>query len=331
MTRNDFYRDKSILLTGGSGFLASSLVEALADTKCHVRRLSRQGFSLSPAVGDVSIEDVRCDVTDMAIWDRVLEDIDIVFHFAAQTNVYTANEDPSADFTVNVLPMLNMLESCRKRGRRPAVLFAGTVTEAGMTPVIPVDENHRDHPVTVYDLHKLMAENYLKYYAGQGTVQGATLRMANVYGPGPQSSGAGRGLLNSMVRKALMGETLTVYGSGGYMRDYVYVKDVVEAFLAAGPAIAVLNGGHFIIGSGEGHSIDEAAKLVAERVKEKFGRVVPVIHVDPPSGLSPVEARNFVADTKAFSRATGWKASTPLREGIDLTIDYFVNISKVSA
>ena len=199
------------------------------------------------------------------------------------------------------------------------------MTEAGIPTRLPVDETHPDTPITIYDLHKLMAESYLKYYSGQGIIQGAILRLANIYGPGPKSSSADRGVLNVMVRKALNGEPLTVYGKGDYLRDYVYVEDVARAFLMAGANIEPVNSQHFVIGSGQGCTLAEAFNLVAERVALKAGQPVPVTHVEPPTPQSPIEARNFVADTTRFWQATGWKARVSLTEGIDRTIDVFLS------
>lgn len=326
----EFYQDKRILVTGGSGFLATNLVEALKDTKCFIRRLSR-GARFPVHAGAARIEDMKADIAEEATWERALDGIDIVFHFAAQTGVSTANEDPVADFGANVLPMLRMLEACRKKNLHPVALFSGTVTEAGITDRIPVDENIPDNPVTVYDLHKLMAENYLKYYVRKGMVRGAVLRLANVYGPGPRSSGANRGVLNGMIEKALEGRTLTIYGQGDYVRDYIYVRDVVGAFLAAGASIDRLNGRHYVIGSGTGHTIAETVRMVASRVERISGFPVAVMHVDLPDGMSPIERRNFVADTTHFSSRTGWMAGTSLAEGIDLTIDYFVREAEVAS
>jgi nucleoside-diphosphate-sugar epimerase len=318
-----FYRDKRILVTGGTGYLASSLISALRSTACFIRRLSRSGSRFIPMHGKAVVEDVTGAIDDASTWKRAMEGIDIVFHFAAQTSVYAANEDPLSDHRANVLPMVHMLETCRRTGRSAIVLYSGTATQAGITSVLPVDETHKDEPVTVYDLHKLTAENYLKYYVRQDVVEGAVLRLSNVYGPGPASGSSERGVLNNMIRRALSGETLTIYGDGNYMRDYIYVGDVVEAFFRAGSAMRDLNGHHYVIGSGEGHTVRDAVHLVAEHVRHRSGRNVSVVQVTPPRTLSSIEKRHFVADSARFSEATGWSASTPLSKGIDLTIDYY--------
>jgi len=217
--------------------------------------------------------------------------------------------------------MLHMLAVCRLKRSNPIVVFSGTVTEAGLPTTIPVNETHPDHPITIYDLHKLMAEKYLIHYANEGTVRGVTLRLANVYGPGPRSSSVDRGVLNMMVRRAVAGEPITVYGKGNEMRDYIYTEDVANAFLSCVSAIENTNGRYFVIGSGEGHTILEAMSLVAERVALKTGIRAPLIHVEPPQPQSPIEARNFVADCNLFVKSTGWQPRVRLAEGIDRTIE----------
>ena len=270
------------------------------------------------------IRDVVGDIRDRAIWENTLQDSDIVFHFAAQTSVYAANENPFADLEINVLPIVHLLETCRQKGLQPIVLFSGTVTEAGIPTRVPVDESHPDRPITVYDLHKLMAENYLRYYVNQGVVHGTVLRLANVYGPGPQSSNADRGVLNMMIRKALKGEAITVYGKGDSLRDYVYVQDVAYAFLMAGARIKHVNGQHFVIGSGRGHTLEDAFNLVAKRVAIKTGELVQVTHIKPDGLLSPIETRSFVADSSKFIHATGWRPRYSLGEGIDRTVESYL-------
>ena len=155
-------------------------------------------------------------------------------------------------------------------------------------------------------------------------MRGAILRLANVYGPGPRSSSADRGVLNMMVRRGLSGEELTIYGDGNFMRDYIYVEDVASAFIMAASNMDQVNGQHFVIGSGDGHTIAEALRLVAASVERKTGRGVQVVHVEPPPTLSPIEKRSFVAATTRFTGATKWRAKVTLQEGIDRIIDDFV-------
>jgi UDP-glucose 4-epimerase len=321
--QNDFFRGKGILITGGAGYLGSNLVSLLKDTDCRIIRLDRQEACREPVMGAAQVSDVCGDVGNPAVWEQYLEGIDFIFHFAAQTSTYVANDDPVVDQAINVMPMMHLLEACRRRGTRPTVCFSSTVTVAGIPERLPVDESHPDHPLTVYDLHKQMAELYLRWYAEQGIVRGVILRLANVYGPGPLSSRSDRGILNQMIHRGLAGEPLTVYGAGDQIRDYVYVEDVARAFITAARHSEALSGRYFVIGSGRGHTIAEAMRMIAVRCAARTGIEVPVQHIEPPGALSPIEQRHFVADSRRFCAATGWHAGCNLAEGIDRTLEAY--------
>ena len=318
----DYINGKRLLITGASGFLASNLAKFLKEIPCTVRRITRKP-GLTPLNGNAIFEDIQGDIRDSSLWDRAMEAVDIVFHFAGQTSVYVADKDPVCDYQANVLPMLLMLEACKKNDVHPDILFAGTSTIVGLPEELPVNETFPDQPVTIYDAHKLMAETYLKCYARMGLARGVTLRLTNVYGPGPKSSSEDRGIINMMVNRALSGKNLTVYGEGKFIRDYVYVDDVLLAFLMALVNMDQLNEKHFVLGSGEGNSILQAFHQVADRVAQKTGIEVKVDHIHPPTGLSPIEGRNFIADPRSFTEITGWEPQYSLSEGIDRTLDSF--------
>ncbi len=322
------YTGKRILVTGASGYLATNLVNLLQNINCTIIRLTRDSNTLASVNGIADIVDLTGDIRSKETWKQALEDVNIVYHFASQTSVYMAEKDPGTDLQSNVMPMLNLLETCRIKCWCPIIIFSGTVTEAGIPDDLPVDETHKDQPITIYDIHKLMAETYLKHYIHQGIVHGTVLRLANVYGPGPSSSSADRGVINMMMRKALAGESLTIYGKGKYLRDYIHIEDVVQAFIKVPINIDQADGKHFVIGSGDGHTIAEAVNMVADRVALKTGKRVSAIHVDPPLPLHPIEFRNFIANPQAFIDATGWKSNYALLEGIDSTINSFLETSE---
>lgn len=316
-------RGKTFFITGGAGYLASGLVELLKDIDCHIIRMHRQGSNPPMKTDAARITDLTGDVADPSIWERSLNGVDFIFHLAAQTSTYAANADPLADQAVNVNPMLYLLETCRRQKRQPVVCFASTVTVCGIPAHLPVNESHPDHPLTIYDLHKLMAEQYLRWYIEQGLAKGIILRLSNVYGPGPRSSRVDRGILNQMIHRALAGKTLTVYGTGGQVRDYLYINDAARAFLDAALHKEKLNGKYYVIGSGTGHTIAEAINLIAERIETKIGKTVPVQHVDPPNDLSAIELRNFIADSSRFRQDTGWEPCYSLVKGIETTLEAF--------
>jgi len=285
---------------------------------CRVLRLSRQK---RPATGasSATVTDVDGDLAADSTWDRVVE-ADVVFHLAAQTSSAVAAANPERDFAANVLPTQRLLAACRRNHCSPTVVFAGTVTAAGVPSRLPITEEAPDDPLTVYDRHKLIAEGELKAANHDGVVKGAVLRLANVYGPGGHGDRADRDVLNRMIRQAMQGEGLSVFAPGSFLRDYVFIDDVVEAFLSAGAHPAVVSGRHFVIGSGHGVTIREAFELVAARVEALLGIRVGVDLVSAGT-LSPIERRNCIADSTCFSQATGWRPQWMLPDGIDRTIE----------
>jgi len=318
----DYLKGKSLLITGASGYLASNLANSLKKIPCKIRRFTRKN-KLNSLEGNAAFENIQGEISDRTLWDRAIEGVDIIFHFAGQTSVYAAEKDPVIDYEANVLPMLHMLEACKKNKTRPDILFAGTSTQMGLPKSLPVNETCLDKPITIYDTHKCMAENYLKYYARMGFVRGTTLRLTNVYGPGPKSSSKDRGILNAMIRRALSGENLTLYGDGKYIRDYIYIEDVLSAFLLASINMASLNEKHFVLGSGQGHSISEVLHQIAKQAALKTGKHIEIESIDPPPGLSPIEERYFIANSKTFSKITGWQPRYSLSKGIDQTLEKF--------
>lgn len=311
---------KRILITGGSGFLATNLARHLSSTDCQVTLIHGHNSAALNEPIPGKIERLVGDLRDQKFWRTCLTSADFIFHFAAQTSVYFADENPMEDWKANVLPMLTLLETCRSAGCRPMIAFAGTATQFGITEILPVDESCPDRPITIYDRHKLAAESYLEHYVRHGWARGATLRLPNVYGPGPTTGKPDRGILNKMMRRALAGESLTLYGEGQQIRDYLFVADVIDAFLAAAANSDAVNGEHFVVSSGESHTLLQAFELIAECAWRLTGAKATIDRVLPPEGLSPIEERSYCGNSERFRNRTGWIARTSLEDGINITL-----------
>lgn len=318
------YRGKHILVTGSSGYLANNLINFLKDVECKITRVSRTGAILSLIDGKCKITDIITDIEDERTWQQILPDVDIIMHFAAQTNTAEADANPIEDRNHNVLPLLTLLECCRKYGHKPLVLLASTVSIYGLPETLPVDESFPDQPLSMYEIHKLQCEQYLDYYIYHGYIKGAALRLANVYGPGVKTTKANRGIINVMVKKAISGDPLTIYDNGEFYRDYVYVDDVSRAFLVAGLQSDTVNGKRFIIANGNAYNLNQAAELIAADVGKRTNKSIAIEHIEMPASASILDSRNFHGDISAFSQATGWKPEVDLEEGIKLTIDAMI-------
>lgn len=272
------------------------------------------------ALGCEIVQIARADLGKRESWQRVLPGVDAVFHFAAQTSVYEAERDPEADRQANVLPMRKLLDACGDSVAHPFIVFAGSVTQCGLPPRAVVDESLPDQPVTAYDRHKLEAERLLEQAVRAGAARGCTLRLANIYGPGAARGSADRGILDRMMMRALRGEPITLYGEGAQLRDYLYVDDAIEAFVAAAVQAEQTDGRHFVVGSGEGRSLADAFALVARRAAMLNGRKVEVLRQPLAADLSPIEARSSSVDASRFRAATGWSPQVAFLDGVDRSL-----------
>lgn len=309
------YENKTVAITGASGYLASALIGAIKRTPAQILRISRSDL---PSI--LGTEALKADVRTKDCWKEIVSKADVIFHLAGNTSVYAAAKNPADSLNSTVLPITHLVAAAQAAGHRPRVVFASTATVYGLTDSLPVSEELVPQPVTNYDLHKLFAEKQLELASKQGILEGVSLRLANVYGPSSRTSSADdRGILNRITRMALQGADLQLYGDGDYLRDYVYVEDIAQAFMAAGARKEVV-GRSFNVGSGKGITLKKAFDLVVKRVESVTGKRVHIENSPWPEGADPIEFRNFVADVASFQNSTSWRPITSLHEGIDRLI-----------
>ena len=308
--------ESPVLITGGSGYIASRLLPQLAGVG-EIRVLSRRAPRPS-----VAIRWIEGHAGDAAALQDAIHDARTIFHLAAQTSVAIARENPQADYDANVSGLTRILDAIGRGTTPPTLVLAGTVTQCGIPLTDTLDERAPDQPITVYDAHKLEAERALEAAARSQVVRGVTLRLANVYGPGARSGAADRGVLNRMIRLASEGRPLSVYGDGAELRDYTFVDDVAAAFVKAAGRAADISGRHFVVGSGERRTLAGAAALVAAQASRRSGRPIPVEHVPAPASADRIDGRSYVVDAGAFTDATGWRPTVDLETGIGRTLDW---------
>ncbi len=313
---------KYVVITGGyTGYIGSALANRLAQDGRAVRLVSY--FSPAPNVAaNGRVEHVRADLRDAANWDALLADAEAVVHLSWRTDLRAAEADPPGDRQLNVEPVQALVRAAERGGRAVPVTFASTVTIVGDAPPIPADERTPDRPCTVYDRHKLEAEIILRDATQRGILNACSLRLPNVYGygSGVRSTNSNRGILNEIMRRAVLGEALTIYGKGEYVRDFTFISDVVDAFCRALESERVRDGSHYVVASGEGCTLAQAFELVVQEALCITGRAVEIRYVPEPPDLYPIERRNFVGDSRLFREFAGWCPQFDLQGGIR---DYF--------
>jgi nucleoside-diphosphate-sugar epimerase len=227
-----------------------------------------------------------------------------------------AEADPFGDEHINIDPVRALVRASADAAAPPHIIFASTVTTAGVAPNLPVDEQTPDEPCSVYDRHKLICESILRDATNQKRIRSCTLRLSNVYGYGGTSRNSNRGILNVMLKRATEGQALTLFGDGAYVRDYTHLEDVVDAFCRAIVTERVAGGGHYVIATGRGYGLADAYELIAAEALRQIGRRVEIQRVAEPGDLQPIERRNFVGNSGLFRELTGWRPRFDLQAGV---------------
>jgi len=308
-------KGKTVVVTGASGYIGSVLVDALVRHSCNVVRVSRVDM-----VPLADTKTITVDIRNADTWAEIVAPADIIYHLAGSTSVYAAARNPAESLHSTLLPLNHLVRAAAEQQCKPRVVFASTATVYGFTPQRPVSETIEPKPTTVYDLHKLFAEQQLALASQQGILESVSLRLANVFGPSSSVSSADdRGILNRVTAMALQGKDLMVYGGGNYFRDYVYITDVVNAFLFAG-ICPQLGGKSFNIASGNGRTVREAFELAAAQAGKITGHSVAVESTPWPAGVDSIEFREFTADIEKYTTATGWIPEINLEQGIALLV-----------
>jgi UDP-glucose 4-epimerase len=315
------YRGARVLVTGGLGFLGSSLARPLAAAGADVTLVD----SLAPQYGGNRANlagterDVRVevgDVRDEARTAALVRDRDVVFNLAGQTSHLDSMTDPYTDLEMNCRAQLAVLEACRRAPSPPKVVFAGTRQIYGRPRYLPVDEEHPIAPVDVNGIHKTAAEWYHALYGGVYGLRVCTLRLTNTYGPRMRVKDARQTFLGVWLRAATRGELFEIWGDGAQRRDFTYVDDAVAAFLLAGSAPEA-EGDVFNLG-GPPLTLQELAELLVETAGEGGYRLVPF-----PAERASIDIGDYFASYEKIRARLGWEPQVTIREGLARSLAFY--------
>jgi nucleoside-diphosphate-sugar epimerase len=307
-----------VTVLGASGFVGTAVARELAARPIRLRLVARREVN-APAGALAEIESHPADLTAPGAMAAAVDGADAVVHLLAYikgASHWRVSEGDDAAERVNVGLLRDLVDAVRTAGTKPAVLFAGAVSEVGTAAGERVLGDEDDRPASEYDRHKLAAETALRAAHAEGVLRGVTLRLPTVYGRGTDPAAPERGVVAAMMRKALAGEPLTMWNDGTVARDLVCVDDIARAFAAGLDHADALAGRHWLLGSGIPVPVGELFNRIAEAVADATGtppvpvrRVVPE-HADPADGLG------FVVGSTAFGDVTGWAPQVPLEDGL---------------
>lgn len=299
-----------ILITGGSGFIGSHLVEHFQGA-AEIVVLDNLRSGDPHHLRGFQHRFLQGSVTDREIVDQAMVGVDWVFHLAAMVSVPESMEKPIECVDVNVRGLLNVLESAAKAGVKKFVL-ASSAAIYGNNPVVPKVESMVPEPQSPYAISKLDGEYYLEMFRRERKLQTASLRFFNVFGPRQDPKSAYAAAVPIFMQKAFAGHDLTIFGDGEQTRDFIYVRDVVAALVHVA-AQSDLHG-TFNVGYGSSMTINNLAK----KILSVSGSPSKVIHL--PERLGDVKHSQASVDKLL---ATGFHHVSSLEQGIQETLDFY--------
>jgi UDP-glucose 4-epimerase len=319
---SDSYRGKRCLITGGLGFIGSTLAARLCEYGAWVTAVD----SLIEGYGGnlFNVESIKdrlrvniSDVRDQSSMNWLVRGQDYLFNLAGTLSHIDSMADPFTDLEINCRSQLSILESCRKFNPALKVVFSGTRGQYGRAQYLPVNEEHPLCPTDTNGINNTAGEWYHILYNNVYGIRATSLRLTNVFGPRHQMRHSRQGYLNWFLRLALDSQEIVIYGEGEQLRDFNYVDDVVQALLLAGAEPAT-DGQIYNLGSGTPVSVAESARLALEAAGSGSLRHVPF-----PDDKKKIEIGDYYADFGKFQRTTGWTPRTSFREGLDKTVSYY--------
>ncbi|MBT4277465.1 NAD-dependent epimerase/dehydratase family protein [Candidatus Falkowbacteria bacterium] len=305
-----------ILITGGAGFIGSSLADALIEKGDDVVIVDNL------VTGKKEYINSQAKFYEVDICSTEIEDIfakekpDYVFHFAAQIDVRKSVDDPVFDNKVNALGSLNIFQTSAKN-KVKKVIFASTGGALYGDVESPAKEEDLIEPLSPYAIHKYTAERYLEFLKEVHGLNYAVLRLANVYGI-RQYKGGECGVIGIFTSNAVEKKQSIIYGDGSKTRDYVYISDVVNAFILAMKKDC---SGVFNIGTEKETSVLDIVKAIENTTKEKFDYKC--------ENDRPGEVKRSVLCCQNAHDLLGWKAEVDLKEGAQKTLKWIESIKNI--
>ena len=300
-----------VLVTGGAGFIGSHLVERLSLDGHHVtvidNLVSGRPSNLDAANKSGLVDLHVHDVADHAAIRPLFQDVTRVIHLAGLADIVPSVESPLTYHRANVDGTASVMEAARLAGVQ-RVVYAASSSCYGVPDEYPTPESAPMRPQYPYALTKLLGEHIALHWGSIYSMDVVSLRLFNVYGPRARTSGAYGAVFGVFLAQKLAHETLTIVGDGDQTRDFTYVSDIVEAFVAASQRSAAdVRGQAFNVGSGGTYSINSLADMIGGprvRIPER-----------------PGEPHRTFADISKIAAALGWTPRVTFKHGVERVLD----------
>lgn len=306
------------LVTGAAGFIGRSITAALLKRGEDVRGIDNLiTGKRENLAGLEAMEFVEGDLTDPQDCARACDGVEVVFHEAALASVPRSVADPASTNLHCVTATMNLLVAARAAGVR-RVVYAGSSSAYGDTPVLPKHESMLPNPISPYAVAKLAGEHYMRAFARVYGLETVVLRYFNVFGPFQDPTSHYSGVLAIFCRRMIAGEQPTIFGDGEQSRDFTYIDNVVHANLLAADAPAAKVVGQMMnIATGSQITLNETFRILRELTGYTG---------DPAYGpLRTGDVRDSLADIRLAGELLGYRPTVDFREGLRRTVEWYRN------
>lgn len=300
-----------ILITGGSGFIGSHIVELYQDKAEEIRVLDNLRTGYRHNLDGLRHTFIEGSITDRELVKKAVQGVDYIFHLAALVSVPESMAKPGECVDINVHGLLNVLEEAAAAGVKKLV-FASSAAIYGDNLTVPKVETMIPEPKSPYAITKLDGEYYLGMFQNEGRLETAAIRFFNVFGPRQDPKGAYAAAVPIFIEKAVNSEDITVFGDGGQTRDFIYVKDIAGALAFAVETPGVT--GVFNAGYGGQITIEDLANGLVSAADSAS----KILHAPERAG----DVRHSRASADKL-RAAGWVPRHTLEEGLGVTLEFF--------
>jgi UDP-glucose 4-epimerase len=303
--------NKSILITGGAGFIGSHLVDALLEKENDVIVLDNFSTGRPQNLEHIreKIQLVECDISQRSKWQNLFKNVDWVFHLASLADIVPSIEKPDEYYQSNVNGTFNVLEACRKHGVKK-IVYSASSSCYGIPDEYPTKETADIRPQYPYALTKYQGEELVMHWCQVYDLPAVSLRLFNVYGPRSRTSGTYGAVFGVFLAQKLAGKPFTVVGDGTQTRDFTFVSDVVDSIIAA--AESDVTGEIINVGSENTYSVSRLAELLG-------GDIVYI-------PKRPGEPDCTWADITKAKKLLNWQPKVSLEDGVAIlleNIDYW--------
>lgn len=307
-----------MLITGGAGFIGSHLCEKYVNeghgVLCLDNFMSGNLTNIKHLLDYRNFKLIRGDIRDHELLEKIMQDVEVIFHLAAQIHVDRSYIEPNPTYDINVMGTQNVLETARLHDAK-RIICASTSEVYGSAQYAPIDENHPLNAPHPYGASKIAVDRMCFAYNRTYGMNISIMRLFNVFGPKQRDVGYG-GVISIFTRRVLSNIPPIIYGNGQQTRDYTYIKDAVKAYDLVLKREEPLDG-PINFGSGKEISIADLASTIIE-ICGKKGDIKPV-----HATARPGEVNRLIANASKAKSMLGWQPEYGFREGLNEFIDWY--------